>query len=327
MKALNKKQILKREIRFYNKIISTPTDFHKDILKRKSRTWVEYEFNMPQCLFFIINEKTHLKIFGRKSISKDFIEGRLMSINSSYIDESMFLGILKSYTYKDKRIAVKYFPFSKKEKNYYFNKIKKYLCGYEIIFPFQFKHYDTGEEQKSSEISWCADTNLIKHLNFGERYQRYYTLKILKKFKVNPRIAYDPACSSGCFLYNIKNRYQDCVTIGHDLSPSMVEYSKKFVDISFCCDAIQSPLPSKSVDLLILRFLNGGMMSKDESDLYLDYLLTKLKNNGYAICIGHTPILLNKEKFLKHGLIVKQSIGCVNNYIFQYYFLQKHEKR
>ena len=323
MKVLNKKQILKREIKFYNRIISTPDNIRKKISKRKNKIRAEYEFNMPQSLFVINNEKTNLKIFGRKAISKDFIEGKLMSINSSYIDESMLLGVFKSYEYKNKKITIKYSPISKKEKKYFFNKIKNDLRYNEIIFPFQYKHYDSGEEQLSSEIKWYADKRLIKNLNFGERYQRHYTCNLLKKMNINPQIAYDPACSTGCFLFNVKKHFNKCITIGHDLSPSMVEHSKKYVDFSLCCDALQSPLPNNSVDLLILRFLNGGIVAKSEVTKYLDCLLPKLKPNGYIICIGHTPVLLTKEIFKNYGLIIKQSIGCTSKYIFQFYFLQK----
>ena len=74
---------------------------------------------------------------------------------------------------------------------------------------------------------------------------------------MNNKVIYDPACSTGEFLEDFKKKFPESYTIGHDLSQEMVNYAKDFVDEACCCNAIDSPLKEKSVDLMFLRFLNS----------------------------------------------------------------------
>lgn len=135
----------------------------------------------------------------------------------------------------------------------------------------------------------------------------------------------DPACSTGCFLHTIKQKYPNCITIGHDISQEMVRYSSKYVDESYCCDANDSPVEKDSIDLIILRFLNGGVVNSIEALNFLKLLLSKVRQDGYAICIGHTPILVKRTDFIKENFDVIENIGYEekSDSVFQYYLTKK----
>lgn len=323
-KLLNQDEIIKREFELYKKSLN---DFginsDKEIYNRSTTTFIEYDFNMPQTIFYIIRGGDI--IFGRKTLSHLYLAGKLKSINCSNIKYNMLFGVLKSANYNNRKIEIEYYPFTNKEKKQQFNKIVDDIKNYEIYFPFRFKYYDTNLEQTSSNLDWKIDDRIANYLSVGEKHIRKYTIKIIKNYHLNPKIVYDPACSTGEFLKTIKDVVPHCKTIGHDMSKEMVDFSKKNVDESKCCDAFASPINDNSVDLLVLRFLNGGVVDSDNAKKLFELLVKKVKSKGYIICIGHTPILINSKMFEALNLELLEKIGhdeSVNS-IFQYYFAKK----
>ena len=323
-KLLTQEQIINREIELYKQSLKDiNVDDKIPIYDRKCIEFVEYDFNMPQTIFYITNNNT--VILGRKTISQLYLNNQLKSINCSNITQNMLLGILKDCNYKDRKILLEYYPFTNQEKSKMFDNIVKNRKLYDIFYPFRFKYFDTNLEQTSDNLNWNVNDEIASYLSTGEKHIRNYTIEIIKKYKLNPKIVYDPACSTGEFLKTIKDVIPTCKTIGHDMSEDMVNYSKKNVDESKCCNAFDSPIENNSVDLLILRFLNGGVVNTNDANKLFDLLIKKVKKNGYIICIGHTPILIKKEKFKDLNLELIEQIGYNKNYnsIFQYYLARK----
>ena len=319
---LSQEGIIKREKILYKKSFKEINESNMEVDKRKVKTFIEWDFNMPQTIFFIY--LGDLIICGRKVMSELYREGKLKSINCSKITYNMILGYLKNYSYNSRKIILKYIPLNNEEKIEIFKRIVKSRTAY-IDYPFRFKFFDSNLEQTSNDLSWKVDDKIANYLSIGEKHHRDYTRRIIKRYVDNPKIIYDPACSTGEFLYNLKKIYPNSITIGHDLDPSMVDYSKKYVDESLCCDAFDSPIKNDSVDLLVLRFLNGGVLSTEDAKKLFKKLINKVKKDGYILCIGHTPILLSHDDFISLNLNVKKSIGYDKNTnsIFQYYLVQK----
>lgn len=323
-KLLSQDEIIKRELFLYKKSFDDRKINHSiNIYNRPLSFLVEYDFNMPQTIFYLYyNGKI---IVGRKTISNLYLTHKLKSINCSNITQNMFLGILESSNYKCRKISIQYFPFTNEEKKQLFNDVVNNITKYEIVFPFRFKYYDTNLEQISDSLCWEINDEIAHYLSTGEKHIRKYTIETIRKYKLKPKIVYDPACSTGEFLKTIKKELPFCKTIGHDMSKDMVEYSKQYVDDSQCCNAFDSPIKDESVDLLILRFLNGGVVDSDSAEKLFKLLIKKVKHNGYIICIGHTPILINSTNFETSNIELIQKIGYNQdaNSIFQYYFARK----
>lgn len=323
MGGLTQKEIISREHKILNYSYQEITDFEKKIYLRKKRKFIEYDFNMPQTIFFIYGNG--MIIFGRKTLSQYYLNKELKSLNCSRITSNMLFGIKYNSKYKNRKITISYYPFNLKEKIEIFNKIVNNRNLYYIEYPYHFKYFTTCLEQTSDDINWKVNNKTVKYLSIGESHIRRYVLKSLKSHEIEPKYVYDPACSTGEFLFAIKKLYPNSITIGHDLSKEMVNYSKKYVDYSFCCDAINSPLKNESIDLLILRFLNGGVVSESYSKELFKVLIMKVKKGGYIICIGHTPILIKKGQFISANLSLLETIGydTKSNSIFQYYLAKK----
>ena len=106
----------------------------------------------------------------------------------------------------------------------------------------------------------------------------------------------------------------------------MTEYAKNFVDEIYTGNAIDSPVVDNSVNIMFLRFLNSEIVSKNDAYILFESLEKKVKKWWYIVLFGHTPVLLEKEYFLKsmHFELVNSIwYNSLNNTIFQYYVIKK----
>lgn len=324
-------ELEKNEIKIYNEInfdsngIPDIEDINSDsILKRNIITFEDYDYNLPQNIFIIkkFNGKT---IVGRKIRSILRIENKINAINCSMITAPMLLGFLNSRQKNGRKITISYYPFTKEEKKFIFEILKKDR-NYDIYYPYKYRDFYTNKEEKSPEEGWSFNPEKKEYLGYGEVHLRKFTSDYFSKSNIifNNKVVYDPACSTGEFLSDFKKVFSNCYTIGHDLSLEMIEYAKKFVDEYCCCNAINSPLNERSVDLMFLRFLNSEVVSTKEAYNIFKVLKTKMKQKGLIVAFGHTPLLITKEWFEKNGL---KTITC-NGYdkerdaIFQYYVFE-----
>lgn len=322
-------ELEKIEEDIYNDIYFNEDDINKldninihNIINRKTIIFNDYEYNLPQNIFLIKKYKGKT-IVGRKIRSILRIENKINAINCSMITAPMLLGFLKKRKLQDRKITIEYFPFTNEEKLFVFNEIKENR-KIDIYYPYKYRDFYTRKEEKSPEEGWSFNPEKKEYLGYGEVHFRKFTEDYFKQLEKKYKVVYDPACSTGEFLSDYKKNFENSYTIGHDLSREMIEYAKDFVDESFCCNAIDSPLKDKSVDLMFLRFLNSEVVSTKNAHEILKVLIKKMKKNGLIVCFGHTPVLIRKETFQKYGLIPKVCNGydSSRNAIFQFYVFE-----
>ena len=188
--------------------------------------------------------------------------------------------------------------------------------------------YYTKNEKKSPLSGWSLNKEKVIYLGYGEEHIRKYTKEYLLQNKLveNNCIIFDPACSTGQFLYELKKHFPNCKTIGQDLSKEMVDYARNYVDEIYHGNAIKTFITDKSVDILILRFLNSEVVTTITAYRLFNKLIATVKNNGLIICFGHTPVLIRQKYFLKRNdLKILHSNGYDKdtNSIFQFYILKK----
>lgn len=289
---------------------------------RMHDVFIDYDFNIPQAIFYIRDFMGQV-VVGRKIWSVLSQQNKINAPHCSMITSSMLFGILKSETYLDRKISIAFYPFTNEEKLSIFQELVN-CRDYDISYPFTFKAYDTNKEKISPITGWKLNKDKVIYLGYGEQHLREFTLDYLKNIDLNGKLIYDPACSTGEFLYSIKQQNTNCITIGHDLSNEMIEYAKTRLDHSLCVNAFDSPVNKGSIDILVLRFLNSEVVSKQDALKLFKILKDKVKKMGYIICFGHTPVLLDKKTFIDSELDVIVSNGYSNTYnaIFQYYILR-----
>lgn len=328
---LSKQDILKQELDLYES-----TRLH-DCVKPEEINYSEFTncgsnyikeklYNFPQGIFIIDSYNGH-KILGRKFRSQLHIENKINAPHCSQITTQMLLGFFVCDSINGMDLEIEFKPFSEGQKKYVFDDIKSNSLA-EITFPYLFRNYNTGLEKECSPDGWSLNPEKAIYLGNGEHHIRDYTINFLRNRIKDNDIVFDPACSTGQFLKEIKNNFPFITTIGQDLSKDMVNYAKNNLDKVYLGDSISSPVENESIDYMFLRFLNSEIVNKEHSKLLFDSLTHKVKNNGYIILFGHTPVLLNADFFLNRNftLIQATAYSKTNNSIFQYYVLKKvHE--
>ena len=317
------------EINIYNEMFfdeknikDIPNINISQILNRKIEKFEDYDYNLPQNIFILKKYKGKV-IVGRKIRSVLRIENKINAINCSMITSPMLLGFLHKKTYMNRKITIEYYPFTNEEKKYIFNDIKNNR-EIDIYYPYKYRDYYTNREEISPKTGWSFNPERKEYLGYGEVHLREFTDKFFKELNRDYKIIYDPACSTGEFLSDFKKNFPSSYTIGHDLSQEMVNYAKNYVDESFCCNAINSPIKDHSVDVLFLRFLNSEVVSTNAAYKILKVLIPKVNKKGLIVCFGHTPVLIRKEMFMKLGLniVICNGYSKERNAIFQYYVFE-----
>jgi len=300
----------------------------KDILERNPLIFYDKTYNLPQNIFLIRFYKGKILI-GRKIRSDLHIQNKINAINCSKLTASMLLGILSCIKRWRESIEVYYHPLTKTEKLTVFKDIYTDRLV-DIEFPFRYKDYKTKKEKTSPKTGWSINNNKAVYLGYGEEHIRRYTINHFQSTQLmnTRKVVFDPACSTGQFLYELKQNFPNCKTIGQDLSKDMVSYAKKYVDEIHHGDAIQPLVPEHSIDILILRFLNSEVVSTPMAYRLFTNLLKTIKNDGIIILFGHTPLLIRAKFFLKTSLKIIHANGYDNNTnsIFQYYILSRSKR-
>lgn len=294
-----------------------------EIINREFLYFSDKFYNLPQIIFFIRNFKGQT-IVGRKIRSILHIENKINAIHCSRISASMLLGFLKNSTKNKIEFSIEYYPFKPEEKLSVFNELK-IDRKIDIYYPFKYYDFYTKKEESTPKEGWDLNPAKVIYLGYGEEHLREYTLSYFKNIINKYVIIYDPACSTGQFLYTIKQHFPFCKTIGQDLSEQMVNYAKDFIDEIYCGDSINSPLLKNSVDIMILRFLNSEVVTSKYAHKLFVNLLDKVKVGGLIIVFGHTPLLIKPNYFKKNKLTILQNNGydTLTDSIFQYYILRK----
>ena len=322
-------ELEKQEISIYNELYFNEKDIKKinsisikDICNRKKEVFRDYDYNLPQNIFLLKKYKGRI-IVGRKIRSVLRIENKINAINCSMITAPMLLGFLSKKNKNKRQITIEYYPFTNEEKQFIFNEIKSNR-NIDIYYPYKYRDFYTNEEEISPPTGWTFNPEKKEYLGYGEVHFRSFTKDFLNGLNKTYKVAYDPACSTGEFLSDYKKSFPKSHTIGHDLSSEMINYAKDYVDEAECCNALNSPLKDKSVDLMFLRFLNSEVVSTNMAYKIFRVLVNKVNKKGLIVVFGHTPVLIKKEEFIKHNLvpIICNGYDKKRNAIFQYYVFE-----
>lgn len=330
--VMDKNKNHEREIAIKNKYSINPNTTClniqvQKILKRKTIDFYEKDYNRPQCIFNIYLRKFNITIFGRKMISPLFEKNLIQSINCSMITSDMIIGILNSQKKVERDITISYYPLHDGERRRLFEIIKEDRL-LNIEYPFKYYEYFTNQECDSPANGWKVNHDTRLNLFNGEEHLRKFTIKVMKQLKINSgSILFDPACSTGDFLYEIKKEFPNVQTIGQDLSKEMVECAKSKIDITYCGDSLFTSILDDSVNFVFLRFLNSKVVTTPKAEKLYNSLIKKVKKDGYIICFGHTPVLLSLNFMKKNNLKLLLCNGYDKEYdaVFQYYVFQKYE--
>ena len=326
---ISKEEIYEQEKKYYdNQIIKTngcinSIDYN-EITKRKTDFFVDKDFNLPQNIFFIKHPNNYI-IFGRKILSVLHRNKELTALNCSRIDDNMIIGILKQSKYNTPDIQIEFYPLTDLERKYIYESIKN-DNSVDIYFPYTYHDYYTKEEKGSPKEGWHYYENLDIYLARGEKHIRKETIGFLNHENLScDTTIYDPACSTGNFLKEIKDNYPCVYTIGADLSKEMMNVAKSKVDLALCENAYNSSIVNNSIDYLFLRFLNYHVVTKKEALEIYKILFEKVKKGGKIICFGHTPVLLNINELENNRCDIDNCSAYDEEYNskFQYYVLTK----
>lgn len=294
----------------------------KGIKERNEKFWEEDIHNFPQNLFFI--KVGDIQYFGRKLISDLNMQGDIKELHCSRIKAPMILGVYSREEKSSNKITVYYHPLKKGEKLYLFNQFKRRI-DLSLSFPYRYIDPLTRAERASPEEGWSLDEQRASNLGVGESNLRAFSIDFLRNFNIENKVIYDPACSTGEFLYSIKANYPEVNIIGQDLSKQMVEYARRFIDTVYHGDASKSFILPESVDFCFVRFLNSEVVTTAQAKSILPKLIERVKKGGYIIIFGHTPVLLDKRDFLENSLELIGNVGYDESTysIFEYYILKR----
>jgi len=304
---------------------SIPEPLNFELIKQRSYEVVFQGFEEnPQSIF--IFDYNGFRFVGKKYKSDLYLLPESPGIFCSNIQAPMIIGLLEREQVTQDGVLLFINPITPAEKLYVFNIL---LAHREIDIYYPYTQLLTKEklEMASPKEGWKYSPDRAEALGGGESDLRDYTLNFLKSFQnLEEKKIFDPACSTGEFLATIKKNFPKVITIGQDLSASMVEEAKTKIDEAYVGNSIDSPVPNDSVDFIFFRFLNGEVVTTEQAYNLLTSIIRKSKKGGYIIIFGQTPVLVSRPFMEKLGLTFIQATGVTNNKksVFQYYILQKN---
>lgn len=299
-----------------------------DVSGRKVQKYFENRDDLPQSVFLLRSSKNDRVIVGRRILSHQYVRNRIRELHCSHVTPSMLLGRLVDQRTKESGYTVFYNELTAGEKIRLMNEIlESGMSEYELTYPFPPLIGQGKEEIHAPEEGWEIDEKLALSLGEGEVYIREYSIRYLKSLGRGDLRLFDCACSTGQFLWTMKQGLPGSYTIGSDLSPHMVKFATKRVDEIYCGDALEPKIPPRSVDVVFVRFINSEVVKTEIAPIFLKPLTECLKKGGVMIILGHTPILTSAAeiKMLAPNLEIIQSVGGAKewNGIFQFYICKR----
>lgn len=196
----------------------------------------------------------------------------------------------------------------------------------DIFFPYPPTNKD-GTEFVCPDEYWNTNALTPEKLDSEEEHFRQYTCNVLKHIVFDGCIIYDPACSTGEFLFYLKKHFPLCEYIASDRSPAMVSIAKSKISNTFVTDITHNN-NNLCCDIIICRFLNHEVITSQAAQTALKNIITMLNSNGKIIIFGHTPVILDMLEFsTKNKLNLLTTVGYSKDPegIFQYYVIEKQK--
>ncbi|MBI2375014.1 MAG: methyltransferase domain-containing protein [Deltaproteobacteria bacterium] len=179
----------------------------------------------------------------------------------------------------------------------------------ELIFPYPSLLGANGAELESDALGWTGSPELELALDQGEAPQRRWLVRWLAGQDLRGARVFDPACSTGTFLAAVREAQPGCITIGQDLSESMIARARSRLDEAHVGDSIRPAVLDGSVDLLLLRFLNASVVTTAQAHRLFERLLKTVRVGGRIVLLGFTPVLLSGAAFERLGLSIVRRLA------------------
>ncbi|MDC9613630.1 MBL fold metallo-hydrolase [Xenorhabdus khoisanae] len=275
--------------------------------------------------FFVI--KTNGKSFvGSKLLSEIVTKHGSPGFFCSKISKEMILGELEYIQTSQEGVDLFYTEVGKREIETFFDSLRDSSTA-EIYYPFVQLVGTDKAEIHTPDNGWHIDENRAFLLGMGEIHLRALSARFMRNLDTQNLVVYDPACSTGQFLFELKQAHPDIHTIGQDISADMIRFAEGKADELYVGDSLHPKPAEKSVDLIFFRFLNTEVVSRSKAIILFRSVMRCLKDGGHAVLFGHTPVLLNKAELLNEGCHVRSCIETVDGSVVQFYVIQKENQR
>lgn len=301
-----------------------------EVRQRRPEMYFENFKELPQSIFVLKNGtgSEQVTFVGRRILSHQWIANKIRELHCSLITASMLFGVMVDHRIQEDGIIIYYRPLLPAEKKFIMHDIvERNLKQTELVFPYPALQHINKEEIHCPDEGWEIDENLALQLGEGEVYLRDYSVQFLKSLGTEELRLYDPACSTGQFLYTMKSALPNSYTIGQDLSRFMVQYAVKRVDEIHVGNAIEPKIADDSADVMFVRFINSEVLKAVDARSMIKPLLRSIKKGGYMVIFGHTPVLVsNADLEMQAEVKIIQSVGGDKKYdgVFQYYVCKKY---
>jgi 2-polyprenyl-3-methyl-5-hydroxy-6-metoxy-1,4-benzoquinol methylase len=228
---------------------------------------------------------------GRKVLQQAHPHGWHLS---SLLKPWMLLGPLTQWHWSNEGVAVYFRQVTEQQKETAFH-IARTQPESEVCFPFPLID-DGGLEWACPSDYWQCNESLALQLDADEAHLREYCAALLNTLSSPGAVIHDPACSTGEFIASLARELPDRRCLGSDRSPSMIEHAKHHHGSSraefFLSDASNVASTGICCDVLIVRFLNAEVMTRQQAQRTLRALVPCVKPGGTLLIFGHTPVLL-----------------------------------
>ena len=291
--------------------------FYPNSINSTSELWE----GQPHRFFIIkVNGKVYL---GSKTISEIVTKHGSPGFFCSKVSKEMILGELEYFQTSQVGVEVFYSEVEKAEIESVFEFIKN-DSSVEIHYPFVQLVGNDKQEISTPSHGWHIDENRANLLGLGELHLRQLSADFLRRFNPKGLVVYDPACSTGQFLYELKLAHPEIYTIGQDISPEMIKFAEGKADELHVGDSLNPKPARNSVDIIFFRFLNAEVISRLQAIPLFKSVMGCLKDDGYGVIFGHTPVLLNKSELAKEGYHVHSCNKMLQDgSVVQFYVIQK----
>lgn len=285
------------------------------VSQRTPKIYFEKWDELPQSVFLLKSWQQHngmlRSLVGRRILSHQWIANKIRELHCSHIQAGMILGIIVDQRVQDDGFVVYYRELTTGEKKFIMHDIvQNRIKHIEIIFPYPVLQKAYKEEIHCPDEGWEIDETLALQLGEGEVFLREYSVQFLKSLRKDDLTLYDPACSTGQFLWTMKQALPKCHTVGQDISPYMVNFAKKRVDEIYCGNAAEPKIADGTADVVFVRFINSEVLKAVVARKMVHPLLRSLKKGGYMVIFGHTPVLVSAADLLMDtGLKIDRCIG------------------
>lgn len=306
---------LLRSKKIHDKIFSDKQDLSIDSV---FEAWTEYPHRF---FFFNYDGRTYV---GQKLISTSMLALGCPVLFCSHIKAEMILGSLLRVQTSEGGIEIYYENIASAKRETLFEQLMNDRM-IDLYFPYAPLTREGHKEHVCPPTGWSINPKLASFLFTGESSQRDGSVDLIKKDGKRAPIVYDPACSTGDFLYAIKTAIPDATVIGQELSQDMCRQAMQKIDRVTHGDALFPHVPIDYCDYIFFRFLNMHVVSSEQAKILFEAVIPCLKKDGKAILFGFTPVLIALPYLIKNGF---QILSCnraakAERTLIQYYVMQK----